>query len=101
MATIREWRIEIERLDADEINDLIESFNKLEAWAIFGREYGEVGQIVKMLKAREDFLAEQANEQQVIKAAALAKRAQETLEEAQCLACSYRVEGACPLTVIE
>ncbi len=79
MARIKEWREEIERLDADEIDDLITSFNDLGSWPIFAREYGELSPIVTMLQARADFLAS-------IDA-----------DTAKCLACSYRVEGICPL----
>ncbi len=79
MARIKDWRNEIGRLDADEIDELIQSLNQIGSWPIFAREYGELRPIVTMLQARADFLTSIDN------------------DTAKCLACSYRVEGICPL----
>ena len=79
MALVKDWRKEIEKLDADEIHNLIESFNTLDAWPIMGREYGELRTIRDMLQRRADFLSEADD------------------ETAKCLACNYRVDGLCPL----
>ncbi len=97
MALVRDWREQIEKLDADQINELIESIEKLDTWPIFSREYGEIRTIKDMLKARENFLMERAKE---VSIAALAKHNQATLYEAQCLACEYRVDGACPHDIV-
>ncbi len=83
MASIKEWRKAMEKLDADQIEVLLNSFDNIHNWPIMKHEYGELRTIIRMLKARAEALSKQDD------------------DTAKCLACSYRVDGLCPLVTVE